>query len=352
MFTFFEKKHILGVDLGTSSIKVVELKVEKDGIRLVNFGIANVEESTSFEGEAVSRETKRLQYLSALLERIQPHTKEINVSISGSSGLISVIELPKMRQEELAEAVQFEAHKYVPIDLNDVAISWDVLGEGVKSETPQKSEPLQEILLVAALKKDIQKTVTTVERTGFSIGAMELEIFSLARSLVGDTPGTHLIIDIGYHSSNLVLVSDGNVYASRGVDVGGGDITKTIMDGMNIAYDRAESLKKERDFFHQNEIPLSFLAIENVLNEARRIRSVFEQRRSGNTIDSLILSGGSSLFPGLEQYCSEQLGIPANIGDPWKRVRYDEKQIASEARREAGAFLAVAIGLALHSLEK
>lgn len=346
----FEQKYFLGVDLGVTSIKAVELKMDKDRIELVNFGIAEIEGEFG-EEDVVSYEKKRVQYLAALLRRMGLHTKEMNVSVPGLSGLVSVLELPKMGQRELSEAIQFEARKCIPVDLDKVAISWDLLKQK-KEEIPSKRESMLNILLVAAFKKDIQKISEIVTNVEFSVGTMELEVFSLARSLAGSLPGTHIIVDIGHHSSNVVLVKEGEVWVSRGVDLGGGDITKTIMEGMNIAHDRAESLKKERDFFHQNEVSLSFFSVETILNEVRRIQVAFEKRSSENKIDSVLLSGGSALLPGMEKYCSDRLGIPVEVGDPWRDVFCDKAQLTPQIKRETSPFFSVAIGLALHSFEK
>lgn len=351
MFGLFKQKYFLGVDFGLTSIKVVELKIEGGVAMLVNFGVADVREEdlSSGSAERVTQDFRRTQYLAALLEKMQTHTREAFVSIPGSSGLIAVVEFPKMNPEELADAVGFEAHKYVPIDINEVTLSWDIL-RPLKKEGTQE-HPMEMVLLVAALKKDVEKTATAIQRVGYTVGAMELETFSLARSLVDGESGTHLIIDIGFRVSNLVLVSSGEVRMNRTVDVGGNDITKTIMDGMNISFDRAEALKKERDFFHQNEIPLTFPTVETLMSEVRRIITAFEQQKGSQKIDSLVLSGGTSALPGFAAYCQEQLNVPAVMGDPWKRVQYDREKLSESAMQDMRGLLTIALGLALRGGE-
>lgn len=356
MFDFLKKKHFLGVDFGTFSIKIVEIKMEKGRAKLVNFGIADVhDEEITGVTNTISHEARRRKYFSALLQRMQPKTKQVCVSIPGSSGLIAVVEFPQMKEKELAEAVRFEAHKYVPIDMNDVVLSWDVLrntDQVHKEDAIEKvSQGMKKVLLVAALKKDVERTAEAVQQAGYAIGGMELEVFSLARSLVGKDPGTHLIIDVGFRVCNLILVRDGEVHINRTVDVGGGDITKTIADGMNISFDRAEALKKEKDFFHQVEIPLTFPAIDIILNEVRRIIATASRQSEGGSVDSLILSGGSANLPGLGDYFSEKIGVPAVKGNPWRQIAYDSKQGSSAEVEAAGESLAIALGLALRSVE-
>lgn len=358
MFGLFEKKYFLGIDLGMFSIKVVEVVMEGGKARLVNFGMADIhEDDGAGDKNTSSHEVRRQQYLKALLQKMQVHTKTASVSIPGSSGLIAVVDFPKMSAKELGEAVQFEAHKYVPINLDEVVLSWDVLrapqksGEGDVAEVNKNTSTVEKVLLVAALKKDVEKAANLVQQSGCRIGAMELEVFSLARALVDRNPGTHLVIDIGFRVTNLVLVHGGDVFANRTVDVGGGDITKTIADGMNISFDRAEALKKQRDFFHQNEIPLTFPAVEVIFSETRRVIASFQEQNPGSLIDSIIFSGGSSGLPGLKEHFSEQMKVPAVQGDPWRRVQYDNAKMSSSGRDELGGALAIAFGLVLRDIE-
>lgn len=359
MFGLFEEKYFLGIDLGSFSIKAVEIKVEKGVAILMNFGIADIrEEVVSGSAHMVSYEMKRQQYLVALLQKMQVHTKKAHVSIPGSSGLVAVVEFPKMKESELSEAVKFEAHKYVPADMDEVVLSWDVLQAGKeslqKSEKEKKNESVSlsdRVLLVAALKKDVDRSAGMIQRVGYSVSSMELEVFSLARALIGrGTSGTHLIVDIGFRVCNLILVHHGDVFVTRMVDVGGGDITKTIADGMNISFDRAEALKKQRDFFYQNEVPLSFPTIDILLNEIMRVQASFAEQIPGTHIESIILSGGGAMLPGLAKYFSQKTGIEVTKGDPWKQVQYNGGRIPSDSVEELGNTLAIALGLALRGV--
>lgn len=355
MFGFFEKKYFLGIDFGTFSIKAVEIVVEKGKARLVNFGIADIyEDETSGSSAGVSYEERRLRYLLALLKRMQPHTKNVNVAIPGSSGLIAIVELPKMSGKELAEAIQFEAHRYVPIDMNEVVLSWDKVKNARKGKEEGDAKGIKQrekVILVAALKKEVRSIAETIQKSGCSVETLELEVFSLARALVGNDPGTYLIIDMGFHVSNLVLVHEGEVHINRTVDVGGNDVTKTIADGMNISFDRAEEMKKQKNFFHQTEIPLTFPSVDVVLDEARRVLAQFSRQNPNEQVDAVIFSGGSSHLLGLDGYFSEQIGMTLVKGDPWKRIVCSEDQIASPMREALGGSLTIALGLALQGVE-
>lgn len=352
MFGFFKQKRFLGIDYGTFSIKVVELEIQKTKVHLINFGVAVVRENVSKQAlDSTSQDARCFQYLSALLQRMHPGVKDAYVSLPSSSGLTAMLSFPAtMKKNELDEAVRFEARKYIPVESENVVVSWDKISSspGMASE----GQTTQEILLVAALKGDVEKRGTIMQKAGISIRAMELETFSLARSLAYGNAGMDIIVDIGFCVSNLLLINRGNICFTRTVDTGGGDITKTIMDGMGISFDRAEMIKKEQDFFHTKEIPLHFLGVESIIHEVQQIIDGIKQRDPGATIDHIILSGGSALLPGLASYIQECLGIPAGVGDPWRQIHQIDKKFSDADKQKIGGSLSVALGLALRGKEE
>lgn len=353
MFGFFEKKYFVGVDFGTFSIKVVEVMVEDGKAQLVNFGIADIYEGSELTDTSSYRD-RQIQYFVALLRRMKTHTKEVNVAIPGSGGLVAIMEFPKMDRGELVEAIRFEAHRYVPVDMNEVVLSWDMLKNSRKAEDGkdiQDATETERVILVAALKKDVNQITEVIKKANCSVETLELEVFSLARALVGEDPGTHLIIDIGFHVTNLVLVREGEVHMNRTVDVGGIDVTKSIADGMNISFERAEEMKKQKNFFNQTEILLTFPSVDIVLGEIQRMTSLFFRQNPNARISSLVLSGGSSYLLGLKEYFSERLKMTVSRGDPWKRIRYNKDQISESTKEALNGSLTVALGLALRGIE-
>jgi len=352
---FFKGNYFVGVDIGTSAIKVVELTYKDQAAHLHNYGYVDLD----FGGDVskgTSHEMRKKAYLSALLKKLDLKSKSVYLSMPGYNGLVSFIEFPTMKDDDLAKAIQFEAHKYIPADINDVSLSWEVVKRQeerslVKEEKKDTSGKM-EVLLVAALKKDVAKYEALVQGSGFSLKAIELETFSLMRSLSDNYRGTYLIIDIGYKVCNFVLVHEGIVRVNRNIDVGGNEVTKAISDSMNISEQRAEQMKKsERDFFHQKELSIIFPGLELTVSEAQRIIRAFHDKEGENEkIDKVILSGGSAGLNGVDLYFQEKLGVHAVVGDPWKKVTYDEK--IKKHVQNMGASYSVAIGLALRGVEE
>jgi type IV pilus assembly protein PilM len=344
----FRKPYFLGLDFGTSLVKAIEL-TEKDGkILLSDFGQVSLvalergvpaSSNRTYDDEVVL-------YLRALLDRMQPKSREVYVAMPAFIGLISLLEFPEMKESELQEAIQFEAHKYIPSPLEEVALSWEVVNRIASDDGHVKTE----VLLVAALNKEVEHYENNVHTAGLDMKLLELETFSIVRALIGDAPGLRLIVDIGARSTNLILVDNGVVRVSRNLDIGGKDVTRTLVEGLNITSDRAEILKKsDKDFLNNPESALIFPALQMIQSESERILESYHTKYPDVVCQEVILSGGTAQMAGLVKYYSASMQLPVSIGNPWARVEYDES--LSATIRELGTSFTVAIGLALGGLD-
>lgn len=352
MFGLFKKNYFLGIDLGTSSIKVVELKLHKQRINLSNYGWIKLDFAQSTGDFSYDKKLKA--YLQALIKKMEPKTKSVYVSMPSFSGLISLIEFPDMNKEELNQAVKFEARKYVPTSLDEISISWDIISKKndkaikkPKDKTPKKIQ----ILLVAAPKDKVIKYEDFVKSTDLKVKAIELETFSLTRSLTGDDMGTFLIIDIGFRACSIILVEKGVIMVNRNIDAGGNEITDSIAENLNISKKRAEELKKQgKDFINSRESSIVLLTLDSIVSEALRIISTHKEKSGGSRIDGIILSGGTAKLKGIDGYFSKALGIRTVIGDPWKKIVCAKKLLPIV--KKIGPSFSVALGLALRGAEE
>jgi type IV pilus assembly protein PilM len=343
----FGKPHFLGIDFGTASIKAVELSVKDGRPVLMNYGqasLADLEQGTAPQGPSYDEEIAI--HLKKLIEHMKPKSSDAYVAMPAFIGLISLIEFPLLEESELQDAVRFEAHKYIPSSLDEVALSWEVVGVQDIPGTGGKME----ILLVAALNKEVARYEQYVTGADFSLNFLELETFSIVRSIIGDEPGLNLIIDIGSRATNLILVENGLVKVSRNLDVGGRDITRVLAESLNITEERAKVLKKSgKDFLGAPESSLVFPALQMIVSEAERILASYRTKHSDVQCKNVILSGGTAKFPGLVQYYANALKLPVILGDPWKNIDYDPR-LAKEIEGFGSSF-SVALGLALHGTD-
>lgn len=363
MFEIFKTKtkSFIGIDFATSSIKVVELSYGDQHVCLENYGVVDLNfgenAQKAADGSLSSYDQKINSALKKLIEKMKlRHGSQAHVSIPGFSGIITIIELPEMAQDELTKAIQFEAHKYIPSSLDEVVMSWEIIdhvadGQSVDSQKNEGRAKKIKVLLVAAPKKEIEHYDKLVSGATFEVNAIEMETFSIARSLVGDDDGTFFIIDIGSRSTNMILVQKGIVMVNRNIDAGGNEITNTIADSMNISKQRADIFKKsKKDLLNNKESSLTIPVLELVASESRRILSAFMEKNKGVRIDGIILSGGTSKMQGIEEYFSRSLEMPVTLGNPWKRIIVSDDKLPLTL--ELGASFSVAIGLALRGMEE
>ena len=328
MFSLFGGKNnrFLGIDLGTSAVKVVELTLRGKKVHLDNYGWVSFDFFVKNNSGLQSYEERIKAYLKKLIGKMKIKSNSAYISIPGFIGLISLIDFPNMSREEISQAINFEAHKYVPTSLEDVSVAWDIVDKKENSGSEDDGSRIQ-VLMVVVPKKEVIRCENIVKYSGLDIRAMELETFSIARSLVGDDMGNFLIIDIGSRACNIILVEKGIVKVNRNIDSGGSEITSAIAESMNISSERAEMLKKQgKDFINSKESMIIFPALEIISSEALRVLNAYKNKIGNLKIDAVILSGGSAKLKGIDTYFSKSLNIETIIGDPWKKIEVDEKK--------------------------
>ncbi len=346
----FGNPRFLGIDFGTAALKAVELELVQGKPVLVNYGVADFSylEEELKDAHYTYDEAVAL-YLHALLTKMKPKTNEVQVAMPAYTGLITMVEFPEMSETEMDQAVQFEAHKYVPMaSLNDVALSWEIIGQRNTATGSQVSE----VLLVAALRKEIARYQGYLAGEHLKLSSLEIETFAIVRALLDQTPGAgaKILIDIGSRATNIILAQDGKVQLSRNIDTGGKDMTRTLADTIDVARDRAEGLKKSgKDFLNQKNSAVVFPSLQVIIGEAQRVIALHQEKHPEFPVNEIVLSGGSSRLAGMTQYLSGVFALPVNIGHPWVKIQATEKQ--QVMIHEMGASFSVVIGLALGGIE-
>ncbi len=348
--SLFRNTHFFGIDFGTSALKAVEFELVGDRPVLVNYGVADLTQlEEEIKHENYTYDEAIGLYLKALISKMKPETTQVSVAMPAYTGLITLVEFPVMAESQMNEAVQFEARKYVPTNsLDDVALSWEVLGKRNGSD----GDSLMEVLLVAALRKEVNRYQRYIGQEALDMKFLEIETFSIVRSLIERVPGSgaKILIDLGFRATNIILTRDGMVELSRNIDTGGKDMTRTLADTIDVSPDRAEELKKSgKDFLNQRESLVVFPTLQVIITEAKRIIASQAERRPESKVAEIILSGGSSRLAGLPEYLSGIFEIPVSIGHPWSKIQATEKQQAMI--HETGASFAVVIGLVLGGIE-
>lgn len=364
MGLFSRNKSYLGIDLGTSSVKLVELTEEAGKPRLVTYGF--IEEPTDLvKSDSVEAKKRIVLLLKELLKKTGTSCDRVVAALPSFSVFSSIISLPAMSKKDLNSAVRWEAKKFVPMPLEEMVLDWRLLKENeedkdkteeAKSKPEGKKPGLKpvnyRILLTAAPKSLAKKYIEIFKALNLQIVSLETEAFALERALIGNDPSPMMIIDMGALATDISVISEGVPVLNRGIDVGGDTITKSIANAMNIDLGRAEQFKRDfgvsSSLSAQGQIPKTIeFVISSVINEIRHCLNLYANVED-TPIEKIILSGGSAFLPNLPDYLSKLFNLKVIIGNPWSRVSFPKE--LEPALLEIGPRFSVAIGLAMREI--
>lgn len=352
---FGKPKSCLGVDIGTSNIKIVQLLPEKDKFILETYGIVNVSYQIANKDSNLAV-NQTAEILKNLIKKSGATSSRVVSSLPNSVVFTSVIEMPKIPEDELKEAIEYEAKKYVPLPLEEIALSWSVIDQKAGKITKDtnlgtfnKSDSTKsKILLTAVPTVVIDNYLKVFELAGLEPDALEIEALSLIRSLIGNESKIILLVDIGAKNTSINLVDGGYLRLSKNLSVGGDTVTTSIAQSLNVNFARAEQFKKDFGLSAQGQqIPQMMRPILDIIkNEAQQLIGIFESR--GERIDKILLSGGGAKLPHLADYFSI-LGKPVVQANPWSKIIFSPK--LKPIIEPQGLNLAVAVGLAMRHPE-
>jgi type IV pilus assembly protein PilM len=358
MFGIFSKKNrCLGVDLGTTGIKIVELKKENNLPVFVNYAITYDSGSLLQANGLELLDGQAKDVLSRIIKEGNFGTKNAAIGIPGFLSLIFFVELPEMPDAEIEQAVKFEAAKYIPTPIEEVSLGWETIGsvqeKSFEGGQPSTQSRKMQVMVVSVSKNTTVKYGEIMNSVRLNLRAMEVEDFAVARSIIGNDKGTFIIVNIGAKVTDFTVVSDGIVRVTRNIDVGGTEISRALASGFGIDLDRADKLKKSGRINlldSQNDTTrLIGPTLGIIIEEIKRLREIYHKKSALKQIEKIIFTGGSSKMATLVDYFARETEMECQIGNPLARIGVDKKQ---QAVVEAVASeLSVAIGLAMRGLE-
>lgn len=354
--SFFSKvftSSYLGVDIGTSSIKMAEVGFSTNRFKLNNYGILESYGHLERLNDALQTsslklfESETIELLSTLLKKIKPNTRKAIASIPAFASFVTLLDLPVMSNDETTQAMPFQARQFIPLPISEVAVDWIKVGEFDDQDGGKK----QQVLLIAVPQERIQKYQMIFKEAGLDLVYLEIEGLALTRVLIGSDQTPTLILDIGSRSTNILITDQGSLRMSAQTDFAGGTLTQSISSGLNIDVRRAEQLKKQRGLQGEGgERELSTLMhpyLDAIIGEAERMRQKYESTYNVK-IERVILSGGTALLSGIDAYIKKQVGLPIIRANPFGKIEYPGNLDA--IINDLGPLLAVAVGLGVRGL--
>ncbi|MBI2175220.1 MAG: type IV pilus assembly protein PilM [Parcubacteria group bacterium] len=348
---------IVGVDLGSSSFKAVQLRKEREQAVLETYG----ELSVAPYGEVAQGQSARLpeqkasELLADLIREAKITAKEAVVAIPLRSSFVTLIRLPQMPPGELAKAIPIEARRYIPVPISEVVMDWWSVPPSLHIQGVPKGEEdvaeHEEVILVAIHRDVIEKYRALFGKTGLTVKAFEIEAFSSVRAAIGREINPLLIVDVGALTTKMIMVDKGVVRSAHSIDRGAQDLTLALSRSLGVDFARAETTKRETGLSPLPEHREMTSAMEPMLDaifaEASRVALDY-RRRYGRFMERALLSGGGMLLNGVVEHAVERFGVEVERVHAFSKVRYPA--FLEPVLKDIGPSFAVAIGLALREL--
>ena len=352
--SFQKENRFLGVDIGTSSIKVVQLKKEKERGVLETYGEISL---SSYGGGEVGRSAilgpdKLKEAISDIIKEAKVSAKNAVLSVPLRNSFLTVMRMPRIPDDELKDAIPYEARKYIPVPLSDVIVDWWVLPasskERAESSIGSGTRDFVEVFLAAVPRDIIEKHKTVFSELGFENLFFEIEPFSFARSSLRRDLGTVLLMDVGAKSVKFAIADGGAVRASHNFEKGSQEISLAISQSLSVDFERAEFFKRDIGLMRSPETEGITKIIEPVvdmINEEGERFLLDWKKRGGETINKVIVGGGGAMLKNLNDSIIKKYGVEVETAHPFSKVVYPA--FLERPLLEIGSTFANAIGLAL-----
>lgn len=360
----------MGVDIGTSTSKIVELMDRRRRIELVTYAESNLQNllvnAPNGNQDAIDRTAQALR---EMMERAGTVSESAVAALPGGAVFSTVLSLPHIPEDEMEDAVRFAARDVIPADIDEMVLGWSTVGsrahmttdiapapvlevkkpEGETKEVAAAEEGPIPVFITAAPKDVVERYIAVFEKLQIALLSLEVETFSLARALLQPTEKATLLIDFGSRATTFHIIEGGIPRVSHTIDFGGYDITKNLAKALTISEKEAEAMKNNFGISEKQE-QSARTHIESLVkrqsDKAKDLVKLFEQKESKKISKSILIGGGANLL-GLSEYWAKEFVMETAIGNPWKGLAYPAS-IEGALKKIAPRF-GVAAGLALRS---
>ncbi len=350
-----KEKSVLGVDIGSSSLKVVQLRKENGKAVLETYGELALGPYAGGEvGQATNLSAEQIiETLKDLLREAKVTTTSCGVSIPFARSLLTLVDLPyRSDPKEQKTVIELEARKYIPAPMNEVQFDWFTVPKASQAQSEEKEtaiNPTVEVLLVAVHNDELSLLQKVIAGAGLTASFYEIEIFSTIRAAVDEPVKPVMVIDVGAASTKTYVVERGVVALSHSIHTGSQDITRAISVSGNVSIARAEALKKEEGLGGAGALGSPELVFSRIFSEVRRVLIQYETEHK-KSITSIVFAGGGGITKELGVYAKKTFSIDVRIADPF--IKTEAPAFMRPVLEEIGPEFAVAVGLALRKLEE
>ena len=350
LFGIGKSKNLVGLDIGSSAIKLVELKEAKGGFSLVKAGVEYLSSEAIVDG-AIMDASLVVDTISKLNSAQGVKNANYGTSVSGHSVIVKKISLPSMSPEELSESIQWEAEQYIPFDINDVNLDYVLL------DRPGEGADTMDVLLVAVKKDKINDYTSVISQTGKSPMLVDVDAFALQNAFEVnyevEPDRVIALANIGASVTNVNILQGGNTIFWRDISIGGNQFTDAVQRELHLPREQAEALKKGEptgEYTLQSILPILNAVSEDVATELGKTLDFFAATSNTERVSKLYIAGGTAKVYNIDHVLREKFGFEVEILNPFKNVTVNESDFDPEWLNEVAPAMTVAVGLAIRKL--
>ncbi len=352
---FGKKAHLFGLDIGSNALKLAEIRKTGKTYQLLNAGIMNLPPEAIVEG-AIMNAPAVVDAIRNLLDVHKPSSRNVATAVCGHSVIIKKISLPVMSREELEQSIQWEAEQYIPFNIHEVNLDYQILSRG-EGSGEEAAAGQMDVLLVAAKKDLVEDYASILKEAELRPVIMDVASFAVENMYEAnyevEEDEVVAIFNIGASITNINIFKNGASLFTRDIHFGGNQFNEEIQKALNLSYQEAEHLKLggAGEDEERREVQEILLRITEVLlNETQRSLEFFSATSGSEKIHRVVLCGGCSALPELAGKMEERLGTPVELADPFRKVTADPGRFKPEYLQEIRPFMGVSVGLALRSM--
>ena len=339
-------KSLVGLDLGSSAVKAIELKPVAKGYKVTAFGSEpippdSIVDGAIIDGAAVAAAVRRL------FESRNIKTKEVAASLSGNAVIVKKISLPVMTEAELAESIYWEAEQYIPFDIQDVNLDYQIL------DGRDSGKGTMDVLLVAAKNEKISDYTGVIGQAGRSAVVIDVDAFALQNAYEAnygaDANAVVVLLNAGASATNINILSGEQSVFTRDISIGGNAYTEALQRELSLPFEQADQLKRGQTVngtTYEDARPVLRAVTENVMLEIQKTFDFFKATAASDRINRIVISGGASRAEAFGEMLADRFEAPVEPFDPFKKISFDAARFNADVT-EVAATAAVAVGLAL-----
>lgn len=340
-------KSVVGLDIGSSTVKVCELKKSRRGLAMTALGMEPLAPDTMVDG-AIMDANSVADAITRLFQKLKIKNQRVATSVSGHSVICKKISVPQMSEEELAESIQWEAEQHIPFDISDVNLDYQLL----KSSNPNTLD----VMLVAVKRDKIWNHTQAVIQAGKTPAIVDFDAFAVQNAFeLNYEPSPQMcvgLLNLGASVMNINIVKNGESLFTRDVSMGGNQYTDVLQKELNLSFEDAEKVKRTKQSTVVDETTRQNLiqsVSEILLMETHKTIDFYRATPAGEPIHRFYVSGGCARIDGLIEYLHDKLGAPVEELNPFRKI--DSTQVSATLLRDSAPSMGVVVGLSYRSFD-